>query len=410
MPETETTTRITELGTVGVPVSDQDRALEFYVEKLGFETRIDAPYGEGERWVEVAPPGATTSIALIRAREGIPTGINTQLRLTTANAEADHETFRSLGIDVDPELLRYPVPMFTFRDVDGNTLVLVERPDEATDGDGAGTWESPAQGRGEYAEVNGLRLYYEVHGTGRPLILLHGGLGSGEMFGQNLPALAAGHQVIAVDLQGHGRTADIDRPISPELMADDIAALIGHLKLDRPDVLGYSLGGGVAIWIGIKHPQLVRKLVIVSTNIRRNAQYPEMLEQQSRVGAEAAEAMKETPMYQLYARVAPRPDDWPRLLAKIGDAMKNDFDLSHEVAGIQVPVMVVAGDADIFPPAHAVELFGLLGGGKRDGGWDGSGRPKSRLAILPGHTHYTTFSSPALAAAAIPFLDEDGAA
>jgi pimeloyl-ACP methyl ester carboxylesterase len=120
----------------------------------------------------------------------------------------------------------------------------------------------------------------------------------------------------------------------------------------------------------------------------------------------AAEAMKQTPMYQLYASLAPRPEDWARLLGKMGDAMKNDFDLSTQVAGIKATTLIVAGDADIFPPAHAVEIFGLLGGGKRDGGWDGSGRPKSGLAILPGLTHYTIFSAPALAATVIPFLDQ----
>jgi pimeloyl-ACP methyl ester carboxylesterase len=150
----------------------------------------------------------------------------------------------------------------------------------------------------------------------------------------------------------------------------------------------------------------VGKLVVVSTPIRRDAFYPEILGQQVQVGAAAAEAMKQTPMYQLYASLAPRPEDWARLLGKMGDAMKEDFDFSKQVAGIKATTLIVAGDADIFPPAHAVEVFRLLGGGKRDGGWDGSGRPKSRLAILPGLTHYTIFSAPALASAVIPFLDE----
>jgi pimeloyl-ACP methyl ester carboxylesterase len=261
-------------------------------------------------------------------------------------------------------------------------------------------------GTGNYADVNGIKLYYEIHGTGRPLILLHGGLGAIEMFGPNLAALAAGRQVIGVDLQGHGRTADIDRPLSAELMAGDIAALIKHLKLERPDLMGYSLGGGVAFHTAIRHPELVGKLVIVSTNFRRSAFYPEILGQQGQVGPAAAEAMKQTPMYQMYARLAPRPEDWPRLLGKLGAGMEKDFDFSKEIARIKAPTMVVAGDADIFPPAHAVEMFGLLGGGQRDGGWDGSGRPKSRLAILPGLTHYTIFSAPALGSAVIPFLDE----
>jgi len=263
---------------------------------------------------------------------------------------------------------------------------------------------------GQYADVNGIKLYYEIHGTGAPLILLHGGLGAISMFGPNLPALAKGRQVIAVDLQGHGRTADIDRPLSPELMADDIAALIKHLKLEHPDLMGFSLGGGVALLTAIKHPELVGRLVVVSTPIRRDAFYPDILAQQKQVTAEAAEAMKQTPMYQLYASIAPRPEDWPRLLAKIGEGMAKDFDFSKEVAKIEATTLVVAGDADIFPPAHAVEVFGLLGGGKRDPGWDGSGRPKSQLAILPGVTHYTMGSAPALSAVVIPFLNEQSAA
>jgi pimeloyl-ACP methyl ester carboxylesterase len=253
--------------------------------------------------------------------------------------------------------------------------------------------------------VNGIKLYYEIHGSGRPLILLHGGLGAIEMFGPNLPALAKGRQVIGVDLQGHGRTADIDRPLSPQLMADDIAALIKHLKLERPDVMGFSLGGGVAVHTAIRHPEAVGRLVVVSTPIRRDAFYPDILAQQGQVTPAAAEAMKQTPMYQMYASLAPRPEDWGRLLGKLGDSMKLDFDFSKEVARIKAPTMIVAGDADIFPPAHAVEVFGLLGGGKRDPGWDGSGRPSSQLAILPGLSHYTIGNAPALAAAVIPFLD-----
>jgi pimeloyl-ACP methyl ester carboxylesterase len=269
-----------------------------------------------------------------------------------------------------------------------------------------GPWGGKTKGVGHYAEVNGIKLYYEIHGAGRPLILLHGGLGAIEMFGPNLPALAKGRQVIAVDLQGHGRTADIDRPLSTELMANDIAALIQHLGLERPDVMGYSLGGGVALLTAIRHPETVGKLVVVSTPFRRSAFYPDILAQQAQVGAASAEAMKQTPMYQLYNSIAPRPQDWPRLLGKIGEAMKQDFDLSKEIPGIRATTLIVAADADIFPPAHAVELFGLLGGGQRDGGWDGSGRPKARLAILPGLTHYTMFSEPALAATVIPFLDQ----
>jgi pimeloyl-ACP methyl ester carboxylesterase len=268
-------------------------------------------------------------------------------------------------------------------------------------------WASDAAGTGQYAEVNGINLYYETHGTGRPLVLLHGGLGSGEMFGPVLPALAERHQVIVPDLQGHGRTADIDRPLDVRLMADDIAALIGHLKLDKPDVVGYSLGGGVALQTAAKYPALVGRLVVVSANVRRDAIYPEMLAQQGQVSAAAAEFMKDTPMYQLYQRVAPRPDDFPRLLDKIGEAMSKDFDFTEDVRGLQMPTLIAAADADMAPPGHYVEVFNLLDGGLRDGGWMGEGRPKGghALAILPGLTHYNIFGSPLLVATALAFLD-----
>jgi len=264
----------------------------------------------------------------------------------------------------------------------------------------------PVKGKGHYADVNGIKLYYEIQGSGKPLVLLHGGLGAIEMFGPNLAALAKGRQVIGVDLQGHGRTADIDRPLSVQFMADDIAALIKHLGLQSADIMGYSLGGGVALQTAIRHPEVVNKLVVVSTPFRRNGFYPDILAQQGQVTAAAAEQMKQTPMYQMYASLAPRPQDWARLLGKIGDAMKVDFDLTDQIKGIKARTLIVAGDADIFPPAHAVEMFALLGGGQRDAGWDGSGRPKSRLAILPGVTHYTMGTEPAMAAVAILFLDE----
>ena len=127
MPENETRTHIIRVGTVGVPVTDLDRALEFYLEKLGFEKRIDTPYGEDVRWVEVAPPGAATTIALVRTRKGDPTGIDTQVRFTTEDAEADHADLRAQGVDADAEVMRYPVPMFVVRDPDGNRLRIVER-------------------------------------------------------------------------------------------------------------------------------------------------------------------------------------------------------------------------------------------------------------------------------------------
>ena len=268
-------------------------------------------------------------------------------------------------------------------------------------------WTTETSGTGEYAEVNGITLYYETHGAGRPLIMLHGGLMSGEMFGPVIGELAANHQVILPDLQGHGRTADIDRPIDIRMMADDIAALIDHLGLDKPDVVGYSLGGGVAFFTASKYPEKVRKLVMASANIRRDAIPDEMRAQQKQVNAAAAEFMKDTPMYHLYQRVAPHPEDFGTLLDKIGAYMDQDFDFSEELRAIRVPTMIVCADADMAPPSHYVEAFKLLDGGLRDGGWMGEGRPAGghALAVLPGLTHYNLGTSPLFAAVTLDFLD-----
>jgi pimeloyl-ACP methyl ester carboxylesterase len=265
--------------------------------------------------------------------------------------------------------------------------------------------DAQAPGAGSYAEVNGLEMYYEIHGTGRPLILLHGGVGAIEMFGEVLPLLAEGRQVIACDLQAHGRTADIDRPLSIEQMADDIAALIEHLEIKQADVMGYSLGGGVALQTAIRHPEVVRKLVVVSTPFKRDGWYPEILAGMGQMGPEAAEPMKQTPMYQLYSSVAPKPEDWSVLLTKLGQLLGQDYDWSKDVKAITAPTMIVVGDTDSVRTAHAVRFFELLGGGKADAGWDGSGMSHARLAILPATTHYNIFFSPTLASTVTPFLD-----
>ena len=259
--------------------------------------------------------------------------------------------------------------------------------------------------RSSYASVNGLNLYYEIHGAGEPLILLHGGVGAIEMFGEVLPSLAQNCQVIAVDLQAHGRTADIDRPLSFELMAGDIAALIKHLGIEDANVMGYSLGGGVALRTAIQHPEVVRKLVLVSTPFKRDGWYPEILVGMGQMGPQVAEPMKQTPMYQQYASIAPKPEDWPVLLTKLGELLRQDYDWSKDVAAIKAPTFIVVGDADSVRTAHAVAFFELLGGGKVDAGWDGSGMSNARLAILPAMTHYNIFSSPTMASVVAQFLD-----
>ena len=219
-------------------------------------------------------------------------------------------------------------------------------------------------------------------------------------FGPNLAALSEKRRVIAVELQGHGHTADIDRPLSFESMADDIAALIKYAGIQNTDVTGYSLGGGVALQTAIRHPRSVRKLVVVSAPFKRDGFYPELLAEMGQMGPSAAEGMKQSPLYQLYPNI-----NWSRLFTKLGELLRKDYDWSKEVATIKAPTMIVFADADAVRTAHIMEFFGLLGGGQKDAGLDGPGRPVAQLAILPGLTHYNISSSPALATALTPFLE-----
>jgi pimeloyl-ACP methyl ester carboxylesterase len=253
---------------------------------------------------------------------------------------------------------------------------------------------------GEYAEVNGLKLYHEISGTGSPLIILHGGVGASEVFEPVLPALAENRRVIAVHLQGHGRTKDIDRPLSFEMMADDIAELIEHLRLESADVLGYSFGGGVALQTIIRHPEMVRKLVLISTPFKRKGFFSEVLEGMGQMGPEAAITMKESPLTQLYPEA-----DWPSLFTKLGNLLRQEYDWTKGVAAIKVPVMLMFADADSISTEHAMEFYRLLGGGQKDAGWGGSNRTMSQLAILPGVTHYNILSFPTMATIIGRFLD-----
>jgi pimeloyl-ACP methyl ester carboxylesterase len=258
---------------------------------------------------------------------------------------------------------------------------------------------------GEYTFVNGIDLYYEAHGTGDPLILLHGGLASTEMFKDILPTLAKHRHVITVDLQAHGRTADINRPMTFEAMGDDIAALIQHFGLGRADLMGYSLGGNTALQAAIRHPDLVKRLVLVSIPFKRRGWYPENLAGMDGMGAEASDAMKQSPIYQNYASIAPRPDDWPVLLTKVGKLLRQEYDWSQDVKALKTPTLLVYADHDAVRLDHIVEFFKLLGGGQKDAGWDRSGMTNHRLAILPGVTHYDLITSPLLVSAVTPFLD-----
>ncbi len=233
-----------------------------------------------------------------------------------------------------------------------------------------------------YASVNGLDLYYEIRGSGEPLILLPGGFMTVEAMGTLVPQLAATRRVIGVELQGHGHTADIERPLSFERMADDIAALIRHLGFAQADIFGYSLGGGVGLQTAIRHPEVVRKLALASTAFRRDGWYPESL---AGMGAISVETFAGSPIEEAYLKTSPRPEAWPTVVAKMRQLLSEDYDWGEDVAALKTPTLIVVGDADGLRLAHAVEFFGLLGGGKADG--DLQGLPPAQLAVLPATTH-----------------------
>jgi pimeloyl-ACP methyl ester carboxylesterase len=262
----------------------------------------------------------------------------------------------------------------------------------------------PATG---YAPVNGAEVYWESRGSGgTPLVVVHGGYGTTSMFGDVLDLLARQRRVIAIELRGHGHTRDTSAPFSWAAFGDDVAGVIAHLGLGQADLLGYSLGGGAVLRCAIQHRGLVRKLVVVSAPCRRDAWFPEVLAGFDQMtSATLLDMLRQSPLYEAFAKVAPDPGSFPSLIDKTGELLRTPYDWSDEVRGLAIPVLLVYGDADSIAPSRASEFFALLGGGQRDAGWDGSLAPASRLAILPGTTHYTMGTSPRMADAVADFLD-----
>ena len=256
-----------------------------------------------------------------------------------------------------------------------------------------------------YVAANGVKYWFEIHGKGEPILLLHGGLGSTGMFGPNLSKLAENRRVIGVDLQGHGRTELGNRKIDLVDIGNDLAVIIGALGLKQVDVVGYSFGGGAAFRLAVQHPALVRRLVIASAPYAQNGFFPEMLPQQAAVGAAQADLLKETPMYKSYVAIAPRPQDFPKLLDAMGAYMRQPYDWSEDVKKLTMPVLLVFGDSDMIRPEHIVSFYHLLGGGLKDAGWQRENMSKNRLAILPDLTHYEVFASPAFVATILPFVN-----
>ena len=270
----------------------------------------------------------------------------------------------------------------------------------------AGAQQPAAPDSSGYVAANGVSYWYEIHGKGEPLLLLHGGLFSTGMFGPTLSKLAETHRVIGVDLHGHGRTALGARTkIDLVDIGRDLAVVVEKLGLRQVDAMGYSFGAGAAMQLAFQHPELVRRLVVVSAPYAQNGFFPEMLPQQAAVSGAMADGMKETPMYKNYAAIAPKPQDFPRLLDAMGALMRQPYDWSASVKQLAMPVMLVYGDADMIRPEHIVSFYHLLGGGERDPGWTREHMSKNRLAILPNVTHYEMGTAPSLVASVLPFID-----
>jgi pimeloyl-ACP methyl ester carboxylesterase len=254
-----------------------------------------------------------------------------------------------------------------------------------------------------YASVNVLQVYYEIHGTGRPLVLLHGAFSAiGTSFGELLPALAETRQVIAFELQAHGRTADIDRPLSIEQMADDTAAALRHLGIAKADIFGYSMGASVALHLAIRHPDVVRKLVLASVTYNLSGVHPGLMEGLADM---KPEMMFGSPWHEEYTRIAPNPENFATLFAKKTQMDRNIKDVQAEVIqSIKAPTLLIIGDSDLVRPEHAVEMFRLLGGGIF--GDTPAGLPNSQLAVLPGTSHVTLVHRADLLLSIIPpFFD-----
>jgi pimeloyl-ACP methyl ester carboxylesterase len=242
--------------------------------------------------------------------------------------------------------------------------------------------ESATPDTSGYAAVNGLEMYYEIYGTGQPLVMIHGGYGTIPSLGELLPRLAETRQVIAVELQGHGRTADVDRPLTFEQMADDVAALLGEIDVEQADVFGVSMGGGVALQVAIRHPEVVRKLIIVSAAYNSDGFQPGHLDL---VAMLTPELFAGSPVETEYLRLAPNPENFSTLVEKVGQLTVAPLDWSPEdIQAIDVPTQLIFGDSDALTLEHAVDLFHLLGGGVNG---DMQGLPTVRLAILPATSH-----------------------
>ncbi len=261
----------------------------------------------------------------------------------------------------------------------------------------------PAAG---YVPVDGVEVYWESRGEGGPpLVLVHGGYGLTSEFGGLLETWAQRRQVVALELQGHGHTRDVDRPFSFEAFGDQIGGVIEGLGLGPADLFGFSLGAHASLRCAVQHGPLVRRLVLGSIPCRRDGWFPEVLAAFDQMSSAGFEFMRQSPLFDAWSRVAPDPDSFPTLMDKTGELLRRPFDWRDDARAITAPTLLVYGDCDSIPPAGAAEFFAVLGGGLVEPGWDGSLPTTARLAVLPGTTHYTVLQSPLLAEVVSRFLD-----
>lgn len=256
-----------------------------------------------------------------------------------------------------------------------------------------------------YAPVNGIELYHEIYGEGEPLVLIHGGLTTIGEIQAWIEGLAKTRRVIAVEMQGHGHTADTDRAMSFRTLAEDIVALLDHLGIPRADLVGHSFGGACAIRAAIQHPDRVRRLVVISSPHARSCWYPEVRQGMSQVGAAMATNMAQMPTGRL-SQQWPEPERFPSFLDKMGRLMSEDYDWSAEIAKLPMPVLLVFADNDSVPQKHIAEFFALVGGGVKEPGWMNTQLSRSRLAVVTGYSHYNLIGSPEVAPIVSRFLDD----
>ena len=268
--------------------------------------------------------------------------------------------------------------------------------------------QTPKPASSGYAEAaEGLRVYYEIYGQGEPIVVMAGGFGDSSSMTQVIGPLSRERQVIGIDLEGHGRTALRETPMSHEKNSDDVAAVLRHLNITQADVAGYSHGGDAAIRMAIQHPEMVRNLIVISTAAERDGWYPEVLKGMEAVNSSLLEGFKQTPLYKRYAEVAPHPDQFGLLMDRMGELMSKDYDWRDEIAKLQMPTLLLFADHDAVSMRHIAEFFELFGGGVRDAGWEGEPKyARARLAIVPGYTHYNFGQGPDIARVIEAYLDQ----